>query len=76
MYYFVVYQWKRLSPTSGGPRIENMTLDEHPLDWLEKVRDFEENKDRSRFEYLEEYNLLWFTEISEELFKKYEELGD
>lgn len=72
-YYFLVYQWKRLSPHFGNPVIANRVVDKHPMDWLQEMIDFDETKDRERFPVSEEFQILWFTEIPFELWEKYQD---
>jgi len=85
-YYFVVFQWRRLSPHFGVLKVKNMVIDFHPLDWLQETRERQEKiveeQEKStepipswQRHYYEEYHILFYVEISEELYKKHEELG-
>jgi len=79
-FYFIVYKWRKLDAVMPNHQYENVVTDLHPLGFLKECRDANEEyvKQTSNKpgppKFREEYILLNWKEISEEMYDKYKDV--
>ena len=70
-YYVILYEWKRYNRSGTSWVKSNKVTGKHPLDFLHELkRDYSEDDRGNKYDYI----LLWYAEISRELYEKYKDM--